>query len=68
MKDFNITKKWLNRFCFLFLILFSILVMCVLNTHITEVIKEATDKVAIDFINETKGGLEDGLFRIFGTI
>ena len=68
MKDFNITKKWLNRFCFLFLILFSILVMCVLNTHITKVIKDATDTVAIDFINETKGGLEDGLFRIFGTI
>ena len=68
MKDFNITKKWLNRFCFLSIILFSFLVMCVLNTHITEVIKEATDKVAIDFINETKGGLIDGLLRIFSTI
>lgn len=68
MKDFNITKKWLNRFCFLSIILFSFLVMCVLNTHITEVIKEATDQVAIGFIMKTKGGLEDGLFRIFSTI
>lgn len=68
MKNFNITKKWLNRFCFLSIILISFLVMCVLNTHITEVIKEATDKVAIDFIKETEGGLIDGLLRIFGTI
>ena len=68
MKNVNITKKWLNRFCFLFLILFSILVMCVLNTHITKVIKEATDQVAIDFIMKTKGGVEDGLLRIFSSI
>ena len=68
MKNSNITKKWLNRFCFLFLILFLILVMCVLNTHITKVIKEATDTVAIGFIMKTEGGLIDGLFRIFGTI
>lgn len=68
MKDFNITKKWLNRFCFLSIILFSFLVMCVFNTHITNTIKEATNSVAFDFINESKGGLSDGLQRIFSTI
>ena len=68
MKDFNITKKWLNRFCFLSIFLFSILVMCVVGTHITKTIKEATDIVALDFIKNTEGGLADGLQRIFGTI
>lgn len=68
MKKSNITKKWLNRFCFLSIFIFALLVMCVLNTHITRVIKEATDQVAIGFIMKTEGGLIDGLFRIFGTI
>lgn len=68
MKDYYITKKWLNRFCFLSIILFSFLVMCVLGTHITNTIKEATDIIAFDFIKETEGGLTDGLQRIFSSI
>lgn len=68
MKDYNITKKWLSRFCFLSIFLFTFLVMCVFNTHITNTIKEATNIIALDFIKETKGGLTDGLQRIFSTI
>ena len=68
MKDFNITKKWLNRFCFLSIIILVFLVICVLNTHITETIKDATDKIAFTFINDTKGEFLNGLFRIFGTL
>ena len=68
MKDFNITKKWLNRFCFLFITLFSIIVMCVVGTHITEKVKDATDIVAIDFIESAEGGVNDELQRIFGII
>jgi hypothetical protein len=68
MYNFNISKKWLNRFCFLSIFLFSILLMCVLGTHITKTIKEATDAVAFDFIKSTEGGLTDGLHRIFSAL
>ena len=68
MKDFNITKKWLNRFCFLFITLFSIIVMCVVGTHISEKVKDATDIVAFDFIESVEGGVNDELQRIFSII
>ena len=68
MKDFKITKKWLNRFCFLSITLFSVIVMCVVGTHITEKVKDATDIVALDFIESTEGGVKDELQRIFGII
>ena len=68
MNNFKINKKWLNRFGILIVFLFSVSVMCVVCTHITETIKQATDAVAFDFISKTEGGLVDGLQRIFGSL
>ena len=68
MKDFNITKKWLNRFCFLSIMLFSVIVMCVVGTHITDKVKDATDIVALDFIESAEGDVKDELQRIYGII
>lgn len=68
MYNFKITKKWLNRFCFLSIFLFSVLVMCVVGTHITKTIKEATNIVAVDFIKETEGVVTDGLQELYNAI